>query len=340
MPDTIRFVPTPEDNSNHAAEFLHWYSSDRRWKVTRVRSKFGRDDCRYAAQRIISGDRYDVIGRDPLGPGYPKYHRTLGAALASIEFASGMLIGNRSQLHDPELPTTTGDAKMTTETIPAPTETREMRVSREKAVALLKATGFKSKLDKFSNKELAAKLNKLPTLELTEVTDWPLKELLDDVFAAVADEQGIIVEDAEKETTMKGDAKPAAGAGKNGKAIANGKGNKDKPSAKPTSSSKAEKKVGKGEDKAPAKTSPKRGPGVLSTIIDCLGKASKKEPATVDEIHKVLVKRFPERNPKSMRDTIKVSLGSQFKKEKGLDVAHNDSGGYWLPREELAKLSK
>jgi hypothetical protein len=64
---------------------------------------------------------------------------------------------------------------------------------------------------------------------------------------------------------------------------------------------KAAKKTPKA-DKTAGEKKPK-GPGVISTIIECI---SKDKGASADEIVAVLTKAFPNREPESMRKTVLI----------------------------------
>jgi hypothetical protein len=69
--------------------------------------------------------------------------------------------------------------------------------------------------------------------------------------------------------------------------------------------------------------------GIIAAIIEVLESASAKKPVTRDEIHAKLVEKFPERDPKGMRNTVMSQVPGCLLKEKGITVNRNDRG-YWL----------
>ena len=70
---------------------------------------------------------------------------------------------------------------------------------------------------------------------------------------------------------------------------------------------KADKAKSKASDKKKEKKT--KGPGVIATIFDTI--ASAKKPVTKKDIHKVLVKTFPERDPDAMKKTINAQIGGR-----------------------------
>lgn len=60
-------------------------------------------------------------------------------------------------------------------------------------------------------------------------------------------------------------------------------------------------------------------PGVVNTIVECL-QNSGKGGISKDEIHKVLVKKFPERSPDSMKNTINTQIPGMLKVRKNIEV--------------------
>lgn len=206
----MKFVTKPVVEEQATAVFTSWLSTDGEYKVTRVESKFKREPFKYAALRR-SGKTYDIIGRDTLGPGYPKYHKTLSLAIESIENVARDKVENRDKIEEPSLQNSEQETKM--ESAPA-LETKKMKVSRDDAIAVLKAVGIKIDPDKYDNKELANKLRKLPGQELAEVKDKRLNELLDDIMKAVEDDEAVLVKgtttNEEAEETSKPKAKSKA----------------------------------------------------------------------------------------------------------------------------------
>lgn len=74
-------------------------------------------------------------------------------------------------------------------------------------------------------------------------------------------------------------------------------------------------------------------PGVITRIIELLRGASKKKPITKDAILEDLVKTFPDRESKAMRNTISSQIPSCLKTEKDLTCKTDGKGGWWLPKE-------
>lgn len=71
-------------------------------------------------------------------------------------------------------------------------------------------------------------------------------------------------------------------------------------------------------------------PGVVAEIVNILKRASKKKPITKAQILDQLVKKFPDRAPHAMKNTISSQVPSALWTEKKLKVATNDKGGFWL----------
>lgn len=85
----------------------------------------------------------------------------------------------------------------------------------------------------------------------------------------------------------------------------------DEP-VKPAKKAAKEEKV-----KAPKKTKEEtfKGPGIIKTIVDLI-EQSGKEGISIDDIHRKLIKMFPDRDPKSMLSTVKVQVPGRINKEK------------------------
>lgn len=75
-----------------------------------------------------------------------------------------------------------------------------------------------------------------------------------------------------------------------------------------------------------------KGPGVITSIIEVLSKATETKPVTKEDLLAQLVKRFPDRTPEAMTRTITCQVPSRLLKEKGIKVQSNDdkSRGYWI----------
>lgn len=92
-----------------------------------------------------------------------------------------------------------------------------------------------------------------------------------------------------------------------------------KSAAKKPAKSKAKKVVKKAAKKSGAKKAVKaksdkpRGPGVIATIIETIGRAN---GASANEILEVLVKKFPDREPDSMRKTVMIQANKNAKSKE------------------------
>lgn len=88
----------------------------------------------------------------------------------------------------------------------------------------------------------------------------------------------------------------------------------------------------KGEKPEASKKAPK-GPGIIATIVECVEGASKKKGISKDEILKVLTKRFPEKEPDSMKSTINVQVPNRITRER-FKVEKTKDGGYYKGSDE------
>lgn len=202
-----------------------------------------------------------------------------------------------------------------------------MKLSKSDAVALMEALDYKTAA-RWSVKKLADKITGLPDIldEETEVEDKKLAKLLKKVLKAVENEDEIVVleDEAEEEEAVEEAPKPKKKGAK--KAV--------KRSRKKASDDEDDEE----EESVPVKPKPakkgpgKRGVGVIATIIAELRKANAKKPTTKEKILAVLVKKFPDRDPKAMKSTISSQVPSGLRTEKGLEVQSNDKG-VWLDPE-------
>lgn len=76
-----------------------------------------------------------------------------------------------------------------------------------------------------------------------------------------------------------------------------------------------------------------KGVGVQATIVAMLLKG----PVSKDTIHKALVKKFPDRNADSMKNTINSQVPSGLRIEKGITVHKNEKGKYFIKESEMPK---
>lgn len=201
-----------------------------------------------------------------------------------------------------------------------------MKVKRSALIPLLVAMGW-GPAAKFDKKKLLEKIESIPKFlndkEAQPETD-DQRDLQKQLVAALEkkDDIEIDMEDDKKDDAPKGKGKGKAAAEK-----------KDDPDRKPTADDKKDddkdKKPAKKKDDAPKK------PGVIATIIEQLKKGNKADPVTKDEILKVCVKRFPERQEAAMKSTINSQIPSGLKTEKNLEVKvvelKEGKKGYYLP---------
>jgi len=95
---------------------------------------------------------------------------------------------------------------------------------------------------------------------------------------------------------------------------------------------KAEKDSGKeGKPKASQKKAEPGKPGVIATILEIVKAASKDKPVTSEQILKKLEKAFPEKDPNSMMNTIKVQLPGRMSREKNINILKDEEkGGFYV----------
>ncbi len=77
---------------------------------------------------------------------------------------------------------------------------------------------------------------------------------------------------------------------------------------------------------AAKKTAKAKKPGVIATIIKLISA----KPMTKDQIVKKLATVFPDREEKSMRNTVTVQVGGRLMVDKGLNVKKDDKGRYFI----------
>ncbi len=231
-----------------------------------------------------------------------------------------------------------------------------VKITREEADLLLTALKVKkasSQTDEWVAKQLNKLADNLSQDQMDKVTDEEAKEVLDKVMEALADDHEIVLggdgdedEDAEVDTDAddEGDEEEEVDTDEEDagdeeeepkpkpKAKGKAKGGK-KPAAKTPTKPVAKPAAKKGGKPATAKPAAKKGPGVIDTVIEQLQKATKKNPVLKDAIHTVLVKRFPDRDPASMKATLNAQVPTGLKTEKNIDVGAVDTPkgrGYYI----------
>lgn len=82
-------------------------------------------------------------------------------------------------------------------------------------------------------------------------------------------------------------------------------------------------KESKSKDEKKEKPAVAKGPGVIATIAEIV---KTKGPITADGILTILVKKFPDREEKSMRNTIKIQLPNRMATERKMKIVTTDKG--------------
>ena len=113
-------------------------------------------------------------------------------------------------------------------------------------------------------------------------------------------------------------------------AMNNEKNRKSKKQPKKTS----KKSTGNTEATTSNKKSKPKKPGVIASILEFIDKSG---PISKNQIHKRLVKRFPDRNPDSMKKTIACQITGKkrplrMEKEKGVKFDIDKDGCYSLKK--------
>lgn len=193
-----------------------------------------------------------------------------------------------------------------------------MQVSRRDAVALLIGLGMKAAgdKDKYDNDRLAKFLNNLDEM-VDEEPDFD-NEKVENTYNEVKDaiDGGHKIEVTDDDSEDGGDEEPKSKKSKK---------KKENDVAKTKEKSKAGKDKTKPGKKA---AGGQKKPGVIATIIECLEGASSKKPIKKEAILKVLTKKFPDRNPNSMKATVSAQVPTGLKAEKNITVKKTDEGYY------------
>lgn len=95
------------------------------------------------------------------------------------------------------------------------------------------------------------------------------------------------------------------------------------------------KKLGVEPVKPKPKAKKKKGPGVIASIVEFISE----KPVSKETILKKLTKRFPERNPDSMKKTINVQVPNRIKKEKNESLTKKDNGK-WFFKKTVGDIKK
>lgn len=336
---------TPVRGDGGTGPITQFLSECGRYCITR----FDREDRggnKYAAENGKPGKRRSIESGDH-GGGYYRYYATFVDAIKAVHrhhlkeygLDAGKFSDNSSALiavekdfpAKPDEPAsvimgdegagnTTGPDIANTDTekeVPVTATAIITTVKEGAARALLKALGV-SGVEDMTVKTLGKKLLKVDTY--TETTDCPdegtsERRTLDKIQAALKDGDDIqVVADEESN----GHGEPAAAA-----PPAPRKGKKAKDKVKPGRKPKAEAPAA---EPSPRK---KSGPSMVGTVIELLRKASEDKPITKDRIHAQLMKKWPDHNPDSVKDSVSWYI-STMQKKQGIEVSKDGKGGFWI----------
>lgn len=198
-----------------------------------------------------------------------------------------------------------------------------MNVQERDARDLLCACNWPLAADtaRFTLKRLATKLNSMPSWS-GEVCPAKLTEKQTALFKAVCDEVNAgneIVIEADDDTATEPETKPAAKGGKGRKKTAEvippGKGGKAAVSA------------GKKAKEATEASGKGRGVGIIDTIFTLIEKGSEDKPVSQEKILETLKKKYPDRRPEAMIQTIRRTKFNAVR--RGVVVAKNKAG-FWI----------
>lgn len=216
-------------------------------------------------------------------------------------------------------------------------------IRRERIISLYEALGFKT-ADNWDDERLIKKIESLEELtEGVKIKDAKIRKLLDKVLKAGKIKIKTDKVEGATETNMgkKKKKKSSKKEKKDQKATTEQVEETTKKKKKSGKKAKIEKKVDK--KKSSKKDSKKKSKkdtkktttdkkksekkmGVIDTVIDCL----KKEHTTVKNIVKVLVKKFPDRNPESMENTTNRCIKSYLRTEKNIVVDQDSKGKFFI----------
>ncbi len=249
-----------------------------------------------------------------------------------------------------------------------------MKVAKEAVVQLFRELGFKV-VEKWNDKRLAEKLEKLPTIvdETTKAESEDGQALLKKILQAVKEGDTVkIVSNGEAPKAEKAEVKEEKPAKKKVKEEEKAEDEDEEddedsdddeeeeeeeaPKAKAKSKKKAKVEEDEDEDEEEdeEEEKPKKkkggnignfkkaggpnGPGVIASIEEFLKETSADKPITKKGILKKLCKRFPDRDADSMSKTIAVQVPNRMNKDKSMGILKHEDGGYFIGKG--AKKSK
>lgn len=188
----------------------------------------------------------------------------------------------------------------------------KVKLYRKTVVSLMEFLGWKS-AENWDNDRLAERLQKINDVydedDLGKPEDEKVANALVDVLAGIEDGSEFEVVDGEE---------------------AKAKDGSDDETAEKTEKDEGDffDEAEKKEDEKPKKEKKEKRPGVIATIAEVLEGASEEKPVTKDDILKVLVKKFPDREADSMKKTINVQVPTQLRNKKDINVQKNEKGYY------------
>lgn len=339
---TWELTPIPEKWSTGTV--TRWNSSCGRYSVVR----FDRDKShQYAAENGKPGSRRSIETDPKLGGSYARYYDTLREALAAViryhvkNYGVDMakFRDNSEQLVEAEknhsatpsdenaaimavegdgeetVPKTNTEEEVST-TMPAATAVETVTLKEGAVRKMFKSLGVDT--EGMGPKKLIQKLVKIDTYTSTGDVpdeDTPERRTLDKVHRALEDGAKIAIA-GDEESNGEASETPAKKGGK-----------REKKEPVKKSAKKSEKKDDEAEKTEP--TTRKRAGSMVGTVIELLKKASEDKPTTKEKIHGQLMKKWPDHNPDSVRDSISWYI-STMKKKQGIEVQKDGKGGFWI----------
>ena len=172
---------------------------------------------------------------------------------------------------------------------------KTLELKRSTAIKIFEALGFKT-VSKWNTKRLEAKIKNLPELtDGVKLKNNKLKKKIQEIIAA----EKVVIIPSEKEA--KEDTKIE----------------KQVEESKKRTTEKKQEKVGK----------KKSGTGVIASIVSII---QSNGPISKEQIHKRLVKLFPNRPAVGLKSTINAQIPNRLNKEKGLKIKKDDEGRYFI----------
>ena len=197
-----------------------------------------------------------------------------------------------------------------------------MNVSKEIAVKMFVAVGFKSAAD-WKEGKIVAQLNDVDSDIVSAAKKTKTKEVVDfftKIEKALKAKKEITLGASEAKTEEE-EAAPEAEAAA--------------PTKEKTKPAKGKPSKDKGGKEKPEKEPKQKKPGILAVIVETLTKASKTKPVTREDITAALVKQFPDRDPKGMKSTVSSQVPSGLKAEKNIVLGTDGkkpNAGFWMPK--------